>query len=176
MVRSGLILAVALTLGGCTTTSTSTESMTSGTLAAGPHVTHPGVSMPNPDLTPGAVFKEATRQQICQRGYTRRVRNVPLTVKREVYRRYGIRFHRPGSYEVDHLVALELGGSNNIANLWPEPYAGAHGARTKDGLEDELHARMCARDISLETAQQTIARDWYKAWMAAGRPRLHYQP
>lgn len=171
------VLAAAAVLYGCGASSTVVSSPGSGkALPPGPAVGHPGVAMPDPHLTPGAVFPTATRSAICTRGYSRRVRHVSLAVKREVYRRYGIRFHRPGSYEVDHLVALELGGSNNIANLWPEPYAGAHGARTKDGLEDELHARMCARDISLETAQQTIARDWYKAWMAAGRPRLHYHP
>lgn len=68
---------------------------------------------------------------------------------------------------------MELGGSNDLANLWPEPYAGACGARTKDGLENEVHARMFAGELSLEDAQQMIARDWYQAWIAAGRPRVH---
>ena len=41
-------------------------------------------------------------------------------MSREVYREYGIVERTTGEYEVDHLVALEDGGSNDIANLWPE--------------------------------------------------------
>ena len=34
---------------------------------------------------------------------------------------YGIRgSHHGSAYEVDHLISLELGGSNEVANLWPE--------------------------------------------------------
>ncbi len=39
--------------------------------------------------------------------------------------------HIPYAHEVDHLVSLELGGSNDIRNLWPEPSAGRWGARTR---------------------------------------------
>jgi len=77
--------------------------------------------LPNPKLTPGSMFTEATRQDICVPGYTRRVRHVPPEVKHSVYRSYGIRHHQPGEYEVDHLISLELGGDNQPTNLWPEP-------------------------------------------------------
>jgi len=43
-----------------------------------------------------------------------KVRNVPAEMKREVYREYGIISHGPGDYEIDHLIPLELGGSNSI--------------------------------------------------------------
>ena len=49
----------------------------------------------------------------------------------------------PYQHEVDHLISLELGGSNAIRNLWPEPYAGRWGARTKDVLENRLHDLVC---------------------------------
>jgi hypothetical protein len=38
-------------------------------------------------------------------------------MKREVYGEYGVTSHGLGDYEVDHLIALELGGSNSIKNL-----------------------------------------------------------
>jgi len=41
-------------------------------------------------------------------------RNVPESEKRQVYAEYGIRSHASGQYEVDHLIPLELGGSNSI--------------------------------------------------------------
>ena len=53
----------------------------------------------------------------------------------------------PYAHEVDHLVSLELGGSNAIGNLWPEPYAGRWGARTKDVLENRLHELVCSGQL-----------------------------
>jgi 5-methylcytosine-specific restriction endonuclease McrA len=41
--------------------------------------------------------------------------------------------------EVDHLIPLELGGSNRAANLWPQRYDGGWSARDKDRLESRLH-------------------------------------
>ena len=35
-------------------------------------------------------------------------------MKREVYEEYGVTSHGSGDYEVDHLIPLELGGSNSI--------------------------------------------------------------
>ena len=78
-------------------------------------------ALPDPACTPGAIIPDATSDQICQSGYSSSVRNVPEELKIEVYREYGITSHVPGQYEVDHHISLELGGSNDIANLWPEP-------------------------------------------------------
>jgi hypothetical protein len=50
------------------------------------------------------------------------VRDVPAETKRQVYREYVITSHVTGDYEIDHLISLELGGSNSIRNLWPESY------------------------------------------------------
>ena len=65
-----------------------------------------------------------------------------------MYARYGIA-HVPYQHEVDHLVSLEVGGSNAVTNLWPEPYAGRWGARTKDVLENRLHDLVCSGQLSL---------------------------
>jgi hypothetical protein len=64
------------------------------------------------------------------------------------------------SIEIDHIVSLELGGSNNVANLFPEPGSGAANYHRKDQLENRLHDMVCAGSISMRTAQRSIARDW----------------
>jgi hypothetical protein len=95
--------------------------------------------VPDPKLTPGDAF-EATVQDLCVHGYTKKVRNVPAEMKREVYREYGIASHENGDYEVDHLIPLELGGSNSIKNLWPESHrTSPWNAQVKDRLEGKLH-------------------------------------
>jgi hypothetical protein len=72
--------------------------------------------------------------------------------------------HVPYAHEVDHLISLELGGSNIIRNLWPEPYAGRWDARTKDVLENRLHDLVCARQLSLRRAQHQEATNWVAAY------------
>jgi hypothetical protein len=121
--------------------------------------------LPDPACTPGAIFAGATAGQVCRPGYAESVRNVSPALKSEVYGEYGIYSHVRGSYEVDHLVSLELGGSNARANLWPES---APGYREKDGIEDRLHAAVCAHEITLAAAQREIARDWRHTY--AGPP------
>jgi hypothetical protein len=120
--------------------------------------------VPDPAMTPGAVL-DVTAADICMSGYSKRVRDVPIAVKRQAYASYGIRTHEPGEYEVDHLVSLELGGSNSIRNLWPQSFR-THpwNAYVKDALENELHRRVCAGTIDLEKAQQIIAHDWVNGY------------
>ena len=131
---------------------------------------------PNPRLTPGATFP-VTVADICTPGYSRSVRNVPADVKRQVYSEYGIESHAPGAFEVDHLISLELGGSNSIKNLWPESFhTSPWNAHVKDALENRLHKEICAGETSLEEAQREIATDWIAAYKAhfhrdAPRPR-----
>src|SRR5579875_1962927 len=120
--------------------------------------------LPNPQLTPGDTLP-VTVQDICVPGYARKVRNVPIEVKRQVYQEYGIYHHRPGEYEVDHLISLELGGSNSIKNLWPQSYkTQPWNAHVKDKLENALHADVCSNKVDLKTAQQEIASDWIGAY------------
>ena len=83
--------------------------------------------------------------------------------KEAVYARYEVE-HVPYTHEVDHLISLEIGGSNDIRNLWPEPYAGRWGARTKDVLENRLHDLVCSGRLSPAPAQQQEARDWVAAY------------
>jgi hypothetical protein len=117
-------------------------------------------ALPDSACTPGAVFSQATKEQICVPGYTKTVRDVPNDVKDQVYAEYGIVQHSPGQYEVDHLVPLELGGSNDIANLWPEAAEPRPGFHEKDMVENYLHDQMCAGAIPLRQAQTEIATNW----------------
>ena len=120
--------------------------------------------LPDPKLTPGATLP-VTTGDICVAGYSRKVRNVPLDVKKQVYAEYGIVGHKPGEYEVDHLISLELGGSNSVKNLWPESYlTQPWNAHVKDKLENELHAEVCSGKIDLRTAQREIAADWIASY------------
>ena len=120
--------------------------------------------MPDPSLTPGATLP-VTSGDICVSGYSQKVRNVPADLKQQVYAEYGITSHQPGEYEVDHLISLELGGSNSIKNLWPQSYiTKPWNAHVKDKLENELHAEVCAGKIDLPTAQHEISTDWIASY------------
>ena len=120
--------------------------------------------LPDSKMTPGATLP-VTRADLCVPGYTQKVRNVPLDVKKQVYAEYGIKTHKPGDYEVDHLISLELGGSNSIKNLWPQSYkTRPWNAHVKDALENEMHAEVCSGTLDLTTAQHDIATDWIAAY------------
>jgi len=123
-------------------------------------------ALPDPACTPGAIFPDATSEQICQSGYSSTVRNVPEELKIEVYREYGIMSHAPGQYEVDHHISLELGGSNDIANLWPEPAEPRPGFHEKDKVENYLHDQVCSGKISLQEAQHKIATNWLAVYQS----------
>ena len=165
-----VIAAVVLALSGCSgvsstylpTTPTSSSSgtqphwgvqtKTSGCLA------HAGLQ--DSACTPGAFLPNATKTDVCTSGYAKSVRNVPQSEKNQVYAEYGITRHTAGEYEVDHLVSLELGGSNDISNLWPEAASPQPGFHEKDKVENYLNSQVCSGAISLQEAQIEIATNW----------------
>ncbi len=116
--------------------------------------------------TPGAIIDGATKDQICVSGYSKSVRNVPESEKNQVYLEYGITSRTTGEYEVDHLISLELGGSNDISNLWPEAAQPVPGFHEKDKVENYLHAQVCSGSISLQEAQLKIANNWEEFYKA----------
>lgn len=116
-------------------------------------------ALPDSACTPGDVM-ETNASKICQQGYAGSVRNVPESEKNQAYAEYGIQTHSPGEFEVDHLVSLELGGSNDISNLWPEPASPKPGFHEKDKVENYLHDQVCAGKMSLADAQYQIATNW----------------
>ena len=92
------------------------------------------------------------------------MRNVTTRTKNKVYAAYGITHHTTGQYEVDHLVSLELGGSNDISNLWPEAASPKPGFHEKDKVENYLHDQVCDGAISLKQAQIEIATNWLNVY------------
>jgi hypothetical protein len=118
--------------------------------------------LPDRVKTPGDTLP-VTKADVCTCNYTKRVRNVPDSVKRQLFADYRIT-PTPGGYEVDHLISLELGGSNDPKNLWPESYSGPNNAHVKDKLENKLHRLVCTDVITLEEAQKAISKDWIHAY------------
>ena len=63
---------------------------------------------------------------------------------------------------MDHIISLELGGSNDISNLYPESYKISNGARVKDVLENYLHKQVCKGSMTIQEAQKEISSNWLK--------------
>jgi hypothetical protein len=129
--------------------------------------------LPDRDCTPGATNPELTRDVLCAPGFnTRRYRRVSEAQKRAAFVRYGIASHAAGEYEIDHLVALEDGGSNEAANLWPQPARPQPGFHEKDLVETYIHRQVCAGTLDLADGQQRIASDWTALLEVAARAGL----
>ena len=130
-----------------------------------------GGQLPDPRCTPGstdpAVTQANIHQTICVRGYTSKVRPPESQTERFkydiAYPAYGI--PRSQRTELDHLVSLELGGSNDAANLWPERPPTPN---PKDKVENALHRAVCDGRVTLAAAQRAIARDWLTAESVLG--------
>ena len=126
--------------------------------------------LPDSRLTPGDTLPGVTAAEVCEPGWARQHRKVPTEVRNEVYAAYGLPdgnytgyCDTPHGCELDHLVPLELGGSNSARNLWPQSYDGPMSAHAKDKLENRLHQMVCTGSMTLEDAQQAIATDWIAA-------------
>jgi len=118
----------------------------------------------NPDrrCSPGAYYSKLTKSRICADSFrTSKIRKVSAATKRAVKIEYGL---QPISYgdalEIDHIVSLQLGGSNDIANLFPEKVDAHPGYKVKDKLENRLHDLVCDGKRTLRSVQRRIASDW----------------
>jgi len=125
--------------------------------------------LPDPACTPGSVFADATPEIICITGYTKTVRSVSTKLREALYSAYGIPYPQAtGSYELDHLIPLELGGDNSAANLFPEAADPRPGFKEKDLVENYLHNEVCAGVLPLAAAQKQIAVNWLAVYEALG--------
>jgi len=124
----------------------------------------PAYVYPNPTLTPGAILT-TDASTICAPGYASAVRDVSTAMKEQVYAEYDVSYPQPtGAYEVDHFIPLEIGGSNDITNLWLEPATPTPGFHQKDQFENFEHDQVCDGTISPMEAQSRMASDWYFYW------------
>lgn len=139
--------------------------------------------MPDSAITPGGI--ETTDEAIvCAPEYSKLARNVSESTKKFIYHSYGLDGGAHTGYcdeahagkrgcEVDHLVSIELGGTNEAKNLWIQPYRILDltpgevewNAVMKDTLENRLHKMVCKEhSITLEEAQHAISTDWKAAY------------
>lgn len=128
---------------------------------------------PQPDasLTPGEV-RPISLDQVCRNEKAEVVvANIPDDTRRNVFAAYGINPTNPGDYEVDYLITPDLGGSDSIRNLWPQPYSARWSAKEKDKLEQRLHQMVCAGNLDLETAQRDLAGNWIQAYKKYVQPQ-----
>lgn len=134
-----------------------------------------GPLLPDTRLTPGAT-RPVTANQICIGSGPAEARP-PLRLQQAVFHEYGMDGAPPRAYEVDHLITPALGGTDDIRNLWPEPYTSTEwNAHVKDDLEDHLHDLVCGGKLDLATAQRDMASNWiqaYKKYFHADEPLPH---
>ncbi|HEY6275333.1 MAG TPA: hypothetical protein VIX86_03295 [Streptosporangiaceae bacterium] len=127
--------------------------------------------LPDGSCTPGSIDPVVTQADIhstiCRAGWTGRVRPPEPQTEWAKYHVAYPHYRIPASAEseLDHLVPLELGGSNDITNLWPEvgPIP-----NTKDRVENALNHAVCDGQVSLAAAQLAIASDWLTAEVRLG--------
>jgi hypothetical protein len=133
--------------------------------------------LPDPVLSPGVALAGVTAADVCKPGYAGKARNVTAATKREVFRRYGVPSPLWNGYEIDHLLSLELGGSNHISNLYAQPWdcvvnGRQMGARVKDRAENAIHKAVCDGRITLAEAQRIMATDWSRAYLRFVSPEF----
>ena len=120
--------------------------------------------LPDPNLTPGAVFT-TDAAVVCAPGFVKPSQQTPEKLKAFIYREYGIDDPSWGNYQIDYVIPPQLGGAQAPANLWPQSFdIHPWNAALKDRLEDYLYKQVCAGRMTLVEAQREISADWISAY------------
>jgi hypothetical protein len=117
------------------------------------------LTTPDPLITPGVLctpFSVGFDGYAYSQAIPHCKRHVTATMRRTVLARYGIPWARRGTVEIDHLIPLCLGGSNDLGNLWAEPL---RSAERKDAVEKRLCSGLRAGKITQAAAVEQI-REW----------------
>jgi hypothetical protein len=147
---------------------------------------HGAALLPDDAVTPGVVAITDT-QKVCSTEWGTDQRFVTPAMKKQVYAAYGLApgkgICKPTSHtgkngknvtrgcEIDHRVSRDIGGADDVKNLWPQPYLAPNqpGAYEKDKLEVWLNKQVCkTRTMTLAQAQQALEGDWYAEYLKAG--------
>lgn len=122
-------------------------------------------SLPNRALTPG-VTRPVDVDVMCSAENDDLDPEVPPSIQSVVFREYGISLDRSQKdFQVDYLISPQLGGTDDVRNLWPQSYKDTKwNARAKDDLERYLSRMVCEKKISLREAQRAIATNWIAAY------------
>jgi hypothetical protein len=136
--------------------------------------------LPDKNLTGGSV-RTGDRDAAC--GHARENRGRMNAARRdEILRRYGLPSGTHPDYEIDHLIPLCLGGSDDPSNLWPQPRRSIEetwNAEAKDRLERLMCNMVCDGQIDIATAQEAFATDWiaaYHTYYEGGKKWLRQKP
>lgn len=125
---------------------------------------------PDPKLTPGV---KTDIVDVCKTKWGKDHRFVTQKMKEFVFAEYHVtaaqrhvvvKGKKKARYEIDHLISRELGGADDVKNLWPESYYGPWNAHDKDRIENKLHSLVCNGTITLSDAQAMIRTDWVAAY------------
>jgi len=122
--------------------------------------------LPDKSLTPGVV-RQVSLTEICESESDEDLDPaVPPSMQKKVFYEYGVPSARQRKdFQVDYLINPQLGGTNDIHNLWPQPYNSAEwNAEAKDALERHLHRMVCERKLDLAEAQRDISTNWIAAY------------
>lgn len=123
--------------------------------------------LPDPQLTPG-VIRTSNGSEVCAASFrTKPFRHTTQAMKKQVCAAYHIaKCPAKNTLEIDHLIPLELGGLDDVRNLWPQlaKYPNGPGFHVKDKLENELHRRVCQGNMSLPEAQACIRSNWIECY------------
>ena len=131
--------------------------------------------LPNYFVTPGVTVSGITLRKICRTKWGKDARHVTAAMKQQVFANYGLTGNKDPACirdahgrrcEIDHLISRELGGADDVKNLWPQPYGSQPwNAVRKDCVETRLHKEVCAGHITLKQAQDAIRFDWTSAYL-----------
>lgn len=118
--------------------------------------------LPSRQYTPGAAAKVDVKR-LCSTDFVGSAKSIAKWQREEALSRYGI---RPESFagEVEHLIPVSLGGSNDPDNLFPFHASGEYTLDAKNQLGDRLRQLVCDGKVSLKAAQDAFKRDWTKAY------------
>jgi hypothetical protein len=130
--------------------------------------------IPDAMKTPGVARTELSKSTICTTKWGQDERHVTAAMKAQVFALYDYSGNEDArcvadahgkTCEIDHLISRELGGADDIKNLWPQAYGTTPwNAHLKDKLENRLHRELCANHVSLQEARDSLVNDWRVAY------------